>query len=236
MMIFSAHQPQYLPWLGYFDKIAKSDCFVFLDRVQYKHREYQNRNMIRARDRSIWLTVPVLSKGLRHQLISEVRIDRSVDWQGRHWKSLKAWYARAPHFKEYAPFFEDTFTGRRWDTLMDINVYLIRYFLEQFEITTPLYFESELGTGQTGTERILEIAKKLNVQAYLSGAGGKDYLEEQRFIQEGVELRYQNFVHPAYEQQCAPGKNDFIPNMSALDLLFNEGRRSKDILVREVKK
>jgi hypothetical protein len=232
-MIFSAHQPQYLPWLGYFDKIAKSDCFVFLDRVQYKHREYQNRNRIYAFGKSLWLTVPVISKGLREQLVCDVKIDNSLNWQSRHWKSLQSYYAKAKFFKDYVSFFEEVYAGKKWERLIDLNIFIIRHLLKQFQINTPLYFESEIGTAKLSTERIIEIAKKLNAKAYLSGAGGKDYLDEQRFIQEGIELKYQDFRHPQYRQQSSGGGKAFIPNLSAIDLLFNAGEMSKKILSGE---
>ena len=94
-MTLSVHQPQYLPWLGYFDKVAKSDCFVFLDKVQYKHREYQNRNRIRAQDKWIWLTVPVITKHLRRQIFKDVKIDNTFAWQRKHYHSIKSYYCAA---------------------------------------------------------------------------------------------------------------------------------------------
>ena len=106
-MKVAVHQPQYLPWIGYFDKIIKSDCFVFLDKVQYKHREFQNRNKIRSKDGWMWLTVPVISKGKGRQSIDEVEIDNSLDWQKDHCRSLQVCYGKSEYFDEYFPFFED---------------------------------------------------------------------------------------------------------------------------------
>jgi len=114
-MIISVHQPQYLPWLGYFDKIIKSDCFVFLDKVQYKHREYQNRNKIRTKYGWMWLSVPVAQEGLGRQIISDVRIDNSSSWQIHHWKSLKSWYSAAKYFHRYANFFEEIYLKKAWE-------------------------------------------------------------------------------------------------------------------------
>jgi len=229
-MIVSVHQPQYLPWLGFFHKIIKSDCFVFLDKVQYKHREFQNRNKIRTKDGWMWLTVPVVTKGLGRQNISEVSIDNSFVWQESHFRSLRAWYGNAVFFKDYISFFEDVYTRRKWDKLVELNVYITKYFLKELKIDKPVYFEKNLGTTKTATDRIIEICKKLNADTYLSGEGGKDYLEEEKFNQEGIGLAYQNFTHPAYNQCFARKESEFIPYMSAIDLLFNEGPKSGEML------
>lgn len=228
-MILSAHQPQYIPWLGYFDKVDKSDIFVLLDNVQYKPREYQNRNKIRTKLGWMWLTMPVISKGLGRQKISQVKIDNNSPWQKKHWESLKRSYNRAPFFKEYYGFFENTYSTP-WEKLIDLNAHIIKYLLKELKIETPLYYESEIGTLALATERIIELCKKLKANTYLSGIGGKDYLEEEKFSKAGIKLVYQNFSHPHYRQQYAGKDNPFIPYMSTLDLLFNEGISSIDIL------
>lgn len=231
-MILAVHQPQYLPWLGYFNKIRKVDCFVFLGRVQYKPREYQNRNKIRTQHGWIWLTVPIISKGLGRQLICDARIDNSFDWQKDHWMSLKVCYSRAEFFSSYAPFFEEVYTKKRWDKLIDLNIYIIKYLVKEFGIETPLYLESDIKTIDTGTKRIIEICKKLKADVYLSGIGGREYLEAGRFAQEDIILKYQSFNHPVYKQCFIKHEKDFIPNMAAIDLLFNLGQKSKQILFR----
>jgi hypothetical protein len=228
-MILSVHQPHYLPWLGYLHKIMHSDCFVFLDRAQYKKREFQNRNLIRTPDGTMWLTVPVTTKGRREQPVREVKIDNSGDWQETHWRSLKACYGKAPHFREYAPFFEEAYTRKAWERLMDLSISVTEYLLDKFEIHTPLHIESDLGTEGKATERIIDICRAMKADVYLSGTGGREYLEEERFAQEGIELRYQEFVHPEYAQANAKD-GTFEPRMAAVDLLFNEGPNSPDFL------
>lgn len=213
-MILAIHQPQYIPWLGYFDKIRKSDCFVFLEQSQYKPREFQNRNKIRT-DSWMWLTVPVIS-GLNR--ICDVKIDNRTDWRRKHLKSLKVWYGKAGFFKDYFPFFEEVY-GNNWEKLVDLNIHIIKYLLKVFKIETPLY--SDINTDLQGSERIIEICKRFKADTYLSGIGGRYYLEEEKFAKGGIKLEYQDFTHPVYHQR----KDPFIPYMSALDLLFEDGYR-----------
>jgi WbqC-like protein family. len=228
-VIISVHQPQYLPWLGYFHKIDKSDCFVFLDTVQYKTREFINRNKIRTRDSWIWLTVPVKTSTGSRQKMSDVLVDNEQNWAQEHKRSLEVWYAGAPFFNNYFPFFE-TLYAQPWDRLIDLNVAIIRYVLQQLGVDTPIYFESELGTTEKSTARIIEICRKLNADTYLSGTGGKQYLQEELFKEAGMRLRYQEFHHPQYRQKTASSVERFEPCMSIVDLLFNEGPRSIDVL------
>lgn len=228
-MILSVHQPQYMPWLGFLDKIARSDAFVILDLVQYKPREFQNRNKIRTSRGPIWLSVPAVTKGLGRQKIFEVKIDNSENWQDKHWQGICSCYSRAPFFKEHCGFFEDVY-AKPWGKLLDLNVHIMKYLLQAFEINTALYFESSVGTTSASTERIIELCKKMKADVYLSGAGGKVYLKESRFVEEGIKLEYQAFNHPVYGQLFAKSPDDFIPYMSAIDLLFNAGPKSGAIL------
>ena len=232
-MILSAHQPQYIPWLGYFHKMAKSDCFVFLDKVQYKPREFQNRNKIRTPDGWIWLSVPAISKNRYRQTICDVMIDDEFPWRRKHLMSLKSCYGRCRFFGEYFPFFENIY-AKKWERLLDLNVCIINYISEKLSINTPLHFESQLAVVGKSTERIIEICRKLKADTYLSGIGGKDYLEEEKFIQAGLNLVYQNFRHPTYQQEFISPQSGFISYLSILDLLFNEGPASRQILLKEV--
>lgn len=226
-MIYSVHQPQYLPWLGFFDKIDRSDCFVFLDDVQYKHREFQNRNKIRTKDGWIWLSVPVRSS--RGEKIRDVRIDNSRDWCSDHLKSMRSWYARAEFFDTYFPLLENILLKPR-EKLAELNISLVEFFLKSLGIQKQIYFESALEAGGTKTERIINIGKKIGADVYLSGAGGKDYLEEPQFSEAHIELRFQEFSHPVYRQQFVKSREDFISYLSAVDALFNEGGRTLGIL------
>ena len=223
-MIVSVHQPQYLPWLGYFHKISNSDAFVFLDNVQYKKREYQNRNRIRTRDGCIWLTVPV-SHERSFPNISDVFVDNSQGWHDRHWKTLSLNYADAKFFDNYRDIFEKIYS-ERWERLVELNMHIIKSINSILGIDKSIYLESQLNIKTTQTQRIIDICKTLKADTYLSGAGGRKYLDEGLFARNGLKLVYQKFKHPEYTQRYEP----FMPYMSIVDLLFNCGDGSMKVL------
>ncbi|MCX5705885.1 MAG: WbqC family protein [Candidatus Omnitrophica bacterium] len=218
-----------MPWLGYFDKIAKSDAFVFMDQGHYKESEFQNRNKIRTDRGALWLTVPVISKCPGRQKISDVFIDHDIDWRKQHLESLRTYYGRAAYFKKYIGFFEDLY-DRRWERLGKLNVLITRFILKELGIDTPLYFESELCTTATKAECITELCLKMKADKYLFGSGGRDYSEEEKFKQAGITLVYQKFEHPVYRQQYMRDKDHFLAHLSTVDLLFNVGPDSRKVL------
>jgi len=228
-MKVSVHQPQYLPWLGYFDKIINSDIFVFLDCVQYKHREFQNRNRIRTQKGWMWLTVPVITHNAREQLVSQTKINNAFPWQRRHLNAIKNSYGKTPYFEKYFPFFENIY-NKKWDRLIELNLTIINYILCQLRVKTNIMFESDIKTSSTGTNRIIEICKKINADTYLSGIGGKNYLKQELFTKENISLEYKTFKHPVYDQINTSSAEQFQPFMSIIDLIFMYGEKSREIL------
>ena len=222
-MIVSIHQPQYMPYLGYFDKISRSDAFVFLDDVQYKKNEWQNRNRIRNARGWQWITVPV--KYSFGQMISQVAIADDTKWRKDHYKSLVINYGKAPYFRDYEGLFKEIYE-KEWRSLSDINIHLTERIAELVGIKTRLIRASLLKTEGRKTEKLVAICRELKAGTYLSGDGGRAYLELGRFEKEGIEVVFQDFQHPTYEQAHKP----FIPFMSILDLLFNHGTDSLRIL------
>ena len=226
-MILSVHQPQYLPYSGFFDKIAKSDVFVFLDDFQYKKREFQNRNRVRTGSGGQWLTVPVIAGGKYFQKINEVKIDNSARWQKKHWAAIRQNYSKADYFCDFSGFFENLY-AKEWTKLVDLNTEIIYYLLQTFDIKAEILIESALEINSNKTERLIDLCKKLGADTYLSGAGGRDYMEESRFAEEKIKLIYQDFKHPVYKQMYMKDKADFLPYLSAIDLLFNCGENSRN--------
>jgi hypothetical protein len=225
-MMVSIHQPAYLPWLGYFARIAASDVHVVLDHVQFEKNSFINRNRVRAAQGACWLTVPVQTKGRFGRLpISAVRIDNSRDWRKQHWRTLAQSYSRSPHFAEHAAFFERVY-ARRWERLIDLCTEINAYLLRALHIDTPLRQASSLGASGVKDDLVLALCRACGATTYLSGVWGRDYLRVERFASAGVAVRFQDYVHPVYPQRGTA----FEPNLSVVDLLFECGPASGDIL------
>ncbi|MGE3152412.1 MAG: WbqC family protein [Nitrospiraceae bacterium] len=225
-MKVTIHQPQFLPWLGYLDKIARADLFVVLDQVQFKKQEWQNRNRIRTACKWQWLTVPVLQRF--GQRIDEVRVNRQVDWRRQHLRALTMHYAKAPYQNHVLAGLRSLYEAD-WERLVDLNLAVLRWLMETFHITTPIRLASELSARNHPTDRLIDICRAVGASTYLAGPGAEQYLDRPRFEASGLELELQRFRHPVYAQCYHP----FIPDMSALDLLMMEGRSGFRTLVGE---
>jgi len=225
-VIVTIHQPEHLPWLGFFDKMRQADVFVLLDTTQFAKDDFQNRNRIKTASGATWLTVPVYKKGRSVQTILETEICNDRNWRNRCWSMIEQSYRQAPYFTEYKSFFEDLYT-RKWTRLVDLNTTLIRYIAEQLGITTTIITASDLGIYEHGSTLVnVTICRKLTASVYLSGKYGLNYLDETPFYEHNIEIRYQQFQHPIYPQIGGA----FISHMSAIDLLFNCGATSLDII------
>ncbi|KHE93340.1 MAG: WbqC family protein [Candidatus Scalindua rubra] len=222
-MLITIHQPQYLPWLGYLDKIDKADVLVILDNVQFKKNEWQNRNRIKTVHGCQWITVPVLYRF--PEKINEVKINNKENWRRKHLQALITNYSKSTYFDNYKRFFEDIFS-RNWDRLVDINVEIIKFIISALDLKTRLVMASELKLREEPTERLIDICKTLNGNKYLAGKDGDKYMDLELFDKEGIEVIFQDFKHPVYNQLFG----DFEPYMSAVDLLFNCGDNSLEIL------
>jgi hypothetical protein len=218
-------QPSYLPWLGFFDQMSRSDKFVLLDDVQYTRRDWRNRNKIRVKEGWSWLTVPVLQKNNFTQNLLETRIDNSVSWRRKHLQSLRQHYCKAPYFEKYFSRCEQIYE-KDWEFLFDLCLETIHFLKEELGLNTPLLRSSEMNTVGTKTERLISICRELGATKYLSGESASDYISEENFTSQGIELEYQHYEHPIYPQRYA----DFVPHLSAIDLLFNCGKESLGIL------
>jgi len=220
------HQPEHLVWLGLIDKISQADLFVILDTVQYRKNYYQNRNRIRTVDEWTWVTVPVQRQSL-HTNIEDICISTTREWIVRYLSLLELHYRKSKYFAYYYSCIEEMIR-KNHKFLSDLNMELITFLLEKFGVTTPIIRASELSLSQTkrGTDLLLKICEKTSADVYLSGVSGKDYLDISRFENAGIQLVYQRFYHPIYEQSSQP----FIPAMSSLDLLFHYGQKARQIL------
>ncbi|NOY70507.1 MAG: WbqC family protein [Deltaproteobacteria bacterium] len=223
-MILAVHQPQYLPWLGYFDKMDVADVFCYLDNVQYKKNEWQNRNRIKTPAGPQWLTVPV-TYGFGEKIL-EVGIDQRTNWGKKHINALVANYAKAPYFDRYIGFFRDMLL-RPWEGICELNMAVtegLREILGLSHIRTVT--ASQTADADDPTERLIGICKRLSANTYLAGAGGAAYMETERFCEAGIKVIFQSFDHPEYPQRFG----QFISHLSIVDLLMNCGDHSMDII------
>lgn len=226
-MKIAIHQIQYMPGPRFFNKMKNCDLFVFLDDVQYEKREFQNRNKIRTAKGWQYLTVPVKTKGKRFQRINEVEINNSYEWRAEHRKAIKINYSNSGFFGEYSPAIERIYS-REYFKLADISMESITFMKEAFKIKTPFEFSSRFDLKTSSSQKLVDLCLALGAGEYLSGAGGKNYLDERLFAKSGIRLSYQNYEYPKY-RQVFPG---FESNMSALDLLLNSGgERAGQLLV-----
>lgn len=223
MTTIAIHQPGYLPWIGYFHKMMSCDTFVFLDDVQYEKNGWQNRNKIRIDQGSMYLTVPV--KASADDLINQVRIDDTKPWTRMHKKAIMINYSKSGFFKQYWQYFEPIYE-KKFDLLLDVDMEIIKIFMNLLEIRTKTVFSSELGITTKSSDRILDICRCLDADTYVSGALGTNYLNLDDFKRQKISVKFQHVIHPVFRQLYEP----FMPNLSALDLLFNEGNDSSRII------
>lgn len=222
----AAHQPNYLPWLGYFHKIAECDVFVFLDDVEYSSGAWINRNRIKTPDGWTWLTVPVSGNSGE---IRSIEIAETDDWADEHAKSLRFNYGKAPHYDELADLFATTY-DREWRRLQALNTHLIREIADCIGLDCEFVSSSEFGIDATDSERILGLCRELDADRYLSGTGAKSYMDEDAFHAAGVDVTYQSIEYPTYTQRF----DDFVPELSIVDPLFNCGPDRTIEMIREL--
>lgn len=226
-MIVSINQPAYLPWLGYFERIAVSDLHVVLDHVQFEKNSFTNRNKARTKEGSTWLTVPLATKGRFGDLaIHSLEFAANDPWAKKHWATLRMTYGKAPFFQQYAPAYEALY-AQAWTGFMPMVRAFLRQHLRDLQIETPLRFSSEMGIGGTKSELVLNLCRATGATTYLSGALGRNYLDEAAFAAAGLGVRYQDYQHPTYAQV----HGGFEPYLGVLDLIFNHGPASREILL-----
>ena len=223
-MVVAIHQPNFLPWLGYFYKLGRSDVFVLLDNVQYTKNSFINRNRIKTPQGAKWLTVPVKIKGRSGQLIKDVEINNAADWRKKHLRTLEANYKKARFFEPIFQGLEAVYYANEWDNLCEFNIRLLKWALSMLKSEKRLIRASELSVGGKGTQLLINIVKALGGNMYLSGFGGVKYQEEGLFREAGITLSYCEFEHPIYPQLWG----EFVSNLSVADLLFNCGPASLD--------
>ena len=226
MKLVTIHQPNYLPWSGFFHKWLISDVFIILDTVQYHKNEWQNRNQIKTAQGTQWLTVPVTYRF--PQRIDEVGIAAGKPWARKQWAAVAQAYGKAPYFQDYAPALQALWE-QPWTRLVDVNVAVIRMLGAMLGCDAPLLLASEMDeASDEPTERLIQLCQQVDGDAYLSGAEGRNYLQQHDFDVAGVDLWFQQVEPPVYSQLYG----DFIPYLSLLDVLLNLGGEARDVVLQ----
>lgn len=227
--ILSIHQPNYIPWLGYFYKIARSDVFVYLDSVQYpRGQSFSARNRVKTPNGPTWLTIPVsIPDGMKGKA-SFLEVDFATDkWRKKHLRTIQMSYAKAPFFDEILELIEEPILHE--SSFVELNITLIEEICKYLNISTKRIRLTELLTeyGEK-TQLIIDICKEADANIYLSGTGGgKEYNDEAFLNEHDIELIYSDFKHPEYDQLWG----DFESHLSIIDLLMNHGKESREILL-----
>ena len=219
------HQPNYLPYLGIFNKIKNSELFVVYDIAQYVKDRFDNRNLIKTATGTQWLTIPLQDKDSFLKRFYEVKLPRDDFWKKDHLRSIKVNYAKVKHFHKYFPKIKKIYE-KNHIFLADFTLDIIKFLMESFKIKTPIVKSRDLNLdlAKKSTEMIIQILNKVEASEYLAGASGKNYMDTAALKMAGIKVKYQHFKHPIYTQLF---KHPFVKNLAAIDLLFNEGPDAK---------
>lgn len=227
MTTLAVLQPGYLPWLGFFDQVLRSDVFVFYDDVQFDKHGWRNRNRVKSAKGPLWLTVPVRHSGRSGQPINQTEIDPNLPWARKHVRSIAQHYAGAPFLSRYLPELEDLLC-RHWASLAELDITLTKRMCEWLGVERKMYRSSELQISGDRNLRLLNLCRHFHANVYLSGSAAREYLDVAAFADAGISVVWQDFEHPLYQQLHGP----FISHLSAIDLLLNVGPDSRAVLER----
>jgi len=218
-------QPGYLPWLGFFEQMSRCDVFVYLDDVQYTKNDWRNRNRIKTKDGIQWLTVPVSYKF--GQKIRDVAINNTYPWKRKHIHALRMWYGKSKFFSVYSEEIEQILK-REWTYIVDLDIEVTRWLMKKLGITTKTILSSGLSIDIKNQQyRLVEICQALGCDYFYEGKSGQNYIDIEFFKAHGITIEFQDYQHPQYPQLWG----EFVPYLSAIDLLFNVGSESLDYII-----
>ena len=218
-IIFSGHQPNFLPYMGYFYKMFRSDVFVLDDDVQFSSKEYTNKNYIRVNGERYRITIPVSYEF--GDLINKVKISYATDWAVKLIKTIEMNYGKAKHYEEGFEFISRHLC-RKYELLCDLNTYMIKEIAGRFDIQTNIIIASQRfgNTGLVRNARNIYQCEQLGGTVYYSGIGGKSYNDEISYAKKGIRIQYSDYTPVQYKQV---GRKPFLENLSVLDYIMNCG-------------
>ena len=226
-MRVAIHQPNFMPWLGYFHKMSMVDVFVLLDDVQVPQgKSFASRVLIKTNAGELWISVPTNNKSDKEDY-HNIQIVNS-NWKEKSLKTIKLAYQKAPFFKDYFDEFSSIYLSRH-EKLFDLNHDLLIFIKKSLHLKTELKLSSQLTNDPnlTGEQKILALLESLSATTYVSGAGAgsRRYIIEADFNTRNIKLVWQQFQPPHYNQLHGP----YIPNLSAIDYLFNCGANTEQV-------
>lgn len=225
-MIISIIQPCFIPWLGYFEQIEIGDVFVYLDDVQYTKKDWRNRNKLKTAYGIKNIHVPV-QKTNRDTLIKDVLISYNEPWQKNIENKLTEWYKKSPYFNEVMELITPLI-HTRYEKLVELNYHLNLAIMNYMGIHTPIRFSSEVPKNTDDKNlRIIEICQYFNADVLYDGKSAQNFIDTETFRQQGIEIIFQDYQHTPYQQL----HDDFVPYMSVIDLIMNEGKQAKSIIM-----
>lgn len=223
MKVIAIHQPNYIPWLGYFYKISQSDCFVFLDDAQFSNEGMHNFNYIKTSNGRLRLKVPV--KQTLGDAIMNVKTRDELGWKQKHLDLIQNNYQNSAFFPEVFSDFRSLLLDD-YESLSFLNEALIKEFCRKLGIVSEFIRSSSLNVKTKREERIIDICSRLNGDTYLSGTGAMAYQKEENFESKGIRLKYSVYSTFEYTQLW----EGFYPNVTILDYLFNCGYDWQNVL------
>lgn len=226
-MKVAIHQPNYLPYSGFFHKLSLVDTLVLMDNTQYD-KKFTNRNKIIVPNGWIWISVPI-KKEHKFSPNRIVEINNDIDWKENHSQKIQKSYANSKFFHLYENYFHGLYK-KNWDFLFELNYEILKKIIELLGLNIKIIKESELEVQGNSTQRLVNICNSVNADTYVSGIGGKDYMDTELFEKNKINLEYQKFSHPIYSQHFS---NSFIPNLSIIDALANLGPKTMKVLTNQ---
>lgn len=219
--LVAIHQPNFLPWLGYFDKIRRADVFIAMDDAQVSKTggSWTNRVQVIVNREPAWVTVPIIRAYHGTLPVSEVQIDEAQPWRAKLLKTIELSYGRAPYFEEVGPLVRQMVAEPGSD-LARYNLTAIRTLCRSLGLVTPIVLGTSLAAEGRATDHLIAMVKAVGGSAYLAGGGAAGYQDDSKFAEAGVELVYQRFEHPVYRQFNTAG---FRSGLSIVDALMNCG-------------
>lgn len=219
--LVAIHQPNFFPWLGFFDKIRRCDVFIAMDNAQFSKTggTWTNRVQLTVNEEPAWVTVPIVRNYHGLRLVREMKISADLAWRDKMLRTVELSYRRAPHFKDIFPMLEELIRNPTAD-LTDFNLAAIRALCAAMGLRTPIVLGSSLNAKERATELLISMVRAVGGTAYLAGGGAAGYQEDSSFHQAGVKLIHQEFQHPTYPQF---NTSTFKPGLSIVDALMNCG-------------